>query len=229
MLFSMKITHIDETQDLPVMISDGAWHSIHPFLKTLPNVSVGNPKACRRFLSAVVWITKQGATWRALPKVYGYWNTIYKRFGRWCDVGVFEKLHEHFHAASEISVLLIDSTIVRAHSSAAGASKKNAGQTAEALGRSHGGFTTKLNAAVSDRFLPLRFILTAGTRHDIREAPALIAGYSCKYVIADTVSYDSDALRTEIVAQGDVAVIRPRNNRVEERPYDKFCINFATS
>ena len=119
-------------------------------------------------------------------------------------------------------MLLIDSTIVRAHSSAAGASKKNAGQTAEALGRSHGGFTTKLNAAVSDRFrFPLRFILTAGTRHDIREAPALIAGYSCKYVIADTVSYDSDALRTEIVAQGDVAVIRPRNNRVEERPYDK--------
>ena len=81
MLFSMKITHIDETQDLPVMISDGAWHSIHPFLKTLPNVSVGNPKACRRFLSAVVWITKQGATWRALPKVYGYWNTIYKLSG----------------------------------------------------------------------------------------------------------------------------------------------------
>ena len=100
--------------------------------------------------------------------------------------------------------------------------KKNAGQTAEALGRSHGGFTTKLNAAVSDRFrFPLRFILTAGTRHDIREAPALIAGYSCKYVIADTVSCDSDALRTEIVAQGGVAVIRPRNNSVEERPYDK--------
>ena len=107
-----------------MMISDAAWQIIHPFLKTLPNVSVGKPEACRRFLSAIVWITKQGATWRALPKVYGYWNTIYRRFGRWCDAGVFEKLHEHFHDAGEISALLVDSTIVRAHSSAAGAPKK---------------------------------------------------------------------------------------------------------
>ena len=77
-------------------------------------------------------------------------------------------------------MLLVDSTIVRAHSSAAGAPKKNGGQVStEALGRSHGGFTTKLNAAVSDTFLPLRFILTAGARHDVSQAPALIAGYTC--------------------------------------------------
>ena len=123
-LFCMKTQHIDETQDFPVMISNAAWQSIHPFLKTLPNVYVGNPEDCRRFLSALTWITKEGATWRALPKVYGYWNTIYRRFGRWCDAGVFEKLHEHFHEAGELSALLIDSTIVRAHSSAAGAPKK---------------------------------------------------------------------------------------------------------
>ena len=120
----MKTTHIEATQDLPVMISDAAWDSILPFLKTLENVYVGNPEICRRFLSGVVWITKEGATWRSLPKVYGYWNSLYRRFGRWCDAGVFEKLHEHFHDAGEISALLVDSTIVRAHSSAAGAPKK---------------------------------------------------------------------------------------------------------
>ena len=120
----MKTRNIDKTQNFPMMISDAAWQSIHPFLKTLANVYVGKPEDCRRFLSAIIWITKQGATWRALPKVYGYWNTIYRRFGRWCDAGVFEKLHEHFHDAGEISALLVDSTIVRAHSSAAGAPKK---------------------------------------------------------------------------------------------------------
>ena len=120
----MNTEKTDETQDLPVMISDAAWQSILPFLKASTNVYVGSPEDCRRFLSAIVWITKQGATWRALPKVYGYWNSIYRRFGRWCDAGVFEKLHEHFHDAGEISALLIDSTIVRAHSSAAGAPKK---------------------------------------------------------------------------------------------------------
>ena len=219
-LTAMNTKNIDETQDLPVMISDKAWQSILPFLKASANVYVGNPEDCRRFVSAIVWITKEGATWRALPKAYGYWNSIYRRFGRWSDAGVFENLHEYFHEAGELSALLVDSTIVRAHSCAAGAPKKNGGQDSEALGRSHGGFTTKLNAAVSDTFLPLRFILTAGACHDVPRAPALIAGYACKFVIADA-AYDSDAFRAEIVAQGGVAVIRPRKNRVQERPYDK--------
>jgi transposase len=166
MLSAMETEKINETQDLSVMLSDAAWNSLLPFLKVFPNVYVGKPETCRRFLSVLVWITKQGATWRALPKAYGYWNTIYRRFGRWCDAGVFEKLHEHFHDAGEISALLVDSTIMRAHSSAAGAPKKNGGQESEALGRIHGGFTTKLNAAVSGTFLPLRFILTAGACHD---------------------------------------------------------------
>ena len=172
----MNTKNIDETQDLPVMISDKAWQSILPFLKASANVYVGNPEDCRRFLSAIVWITKEGATWRALPKAYGYWNSIYRRFGRWSDAGVFENLHEYFHEAGELSALLVDSTIVRAHSCAAGAPKKNGGQDSEALGRSHGGFTTKLNAAVSDTFLPLRFILTAGACHDVPRAPCVDCG-----------------------------------------------------
>ena len=217
MLFSMKTENIPSTADLPVEISDAAWQSLLPFLREFPNVYVGNPETYRTFLSALVWITKEGATWRALPKTYGYWNSIYRRFGRWCDAGVFEKLHQHFHEAGEISALLVDSTIVRAHSCAAGAPKKNGGQDSEALGRSHGGFTTKLNAAVSETFLPLRFILTAGACREVKQAPSLITGYACDFVIADT-AYDSDALRSEIVAQGGVAVIRPRENRVEDRP-----------
>ena len=59
---------------------------------------------------------------------------------------------------------------------------------------------------------PLRFILTAGARHDVTQAPALMTGYTCQYIIADA-AYDSDALL--------VAVIKPRKNRVEDRPYDK--------
>ena len=98
--------------------------------------------------------------------------------------------------------------------------KKNGGQAAEALGRSPGGFTPKLHAAVSDTFLPLRFILTAGACHDVRRAPALIAGCTYAAVIADA-AYDSDAFRAEIVAEGGVAGVRPRRNRVQDRPYDK--------
>ena len=73
---------------------------------------------------------------------------------------------------------------------------------------------------MNDAFLPLRFTLTAGARHDMTQAMALIIGYTCQYIIAD-VAYDSDALRETIVTQGAVAVIRPRKNCVEDRPYDK--------
>ena len=123
-LISMTPENTDATQNLPIVISDAAWRSILPFLKASENVYVGDPETCKRFLSALLWMTKEGATWRRLPKAYGYWNSIYRRFGRWCDAGVFEKLHQHFHDAGEISALLVDSTIVRAHTSAAGARKK---------------------------------------------------------------------------------------------------------
>ena len=100
--------------------------------------------------------------------------------------------------------------------------KKNGGQvSAEALGRSHGDFTTKINAAVSDTFLPLRFILTAGACHDVPQAPALIPGYTYGAVMVSDTAYDSDAFRADIVAQGGLTVIRPRNNRLEDRPYDE--------
>ena len=64
---------------------------------------------------------------------------------------------------------------------------------------------------MNDAFLPLRFTLTAGARHDVTQAPALITGYTCQYVIADA-AYDADALRETIVSQGAVAVIRPRKS-----------------
>ena len=83
----METQNIADSQELPVELSDAAWNSILPFLRDCRNVYVGTPEKCRHFLSAVLWITKEGATWRALPKVYGNWNAIYRRFSRWCDAG----------------------------------------------------------------------------------------------------------------------------------------------
>lgn len=91
----------------------------------------------------------------------------------------------------------------------------------EALGRSRGGWTTKLNIAVSMEFTPLRFTLTAGQCHDdITQASELIADYSCEYVIADA-AYDSDTFQSEITAQDAELIICPRKNLVEDRLYDE--------
>ena len=97
--------------------------------------------------------------------------------------------------------------------------KTSGGQTSQALGRSRGGFSTKIHIAVDGLGNPLHFMLTAGQRHDITCAETLIDGYNSEYVIADT-SYDSMALIESITQRGAVPVIPPRANRRDSRTYD---------
>ena len=101
-----------------------------------------------------------------------------------------------------------------------GGLKKNGGQAEQALGRSRGGFSTKIHVNVDALGNTLRFLLTGGQRHDITQAEDLIAGYEFERVIADR-SYDSDDLLPRIAEQEAEAVIPPRKNRKEQRDYDK--------
>ena len=89
----------------------------------------------------------------------------------------------------------------------------------EALGRSRGGFSTKLHAACDALGNPLRFVLSVGQRAEITQADALLAGYRAGAVIADK-GYDSDALVSKIRLSGSDAVIPPRSNRRDQRSYD---------
>ena len=72
--------------------------------------------------------------------------------------------------------VMLDATIVRAHSSAAGYEKNS--QEKEALGRSRGGFSTKIHALCDALGYPLKFILTGGQRSEITQADALVADIS---------------------------------------------------
>ncbi len=107
-----------------VRLRDDQWTKIRDFLRQDPNAYVGNEADCRRFVEAVKWISRSGAQWRLLPHEYGNWNTVYKRFARWCDHGVWERMLEHFAADPDMENGIVDSTIVRAHACAAGAPKK---------------------------------------------------------------------------------------------------------
>ena len=111
-----------------ITLTDEQWQKILPFLRSHPNIYVGQENECRKFLEAVLWIARSGAQWRLLPAGYGDWNTVYKRFARWSAQGVFEQLHHSLAGDADLEHLLIDSTIIRAHPSAAGASKKVAGK-----------------------------------------------------------------------------------------------------
>ena len=100
------------------------WSRILQFVRSCPEVYVGNEQDCRRFLAAVFWMLRTGAQWRALPDSYGKWNTVYKRFLRWCERGVFEQMQAALADDPDMEHLLLDSTIVRAHPCAAGAPRK---------------------------------------------------------------------------------------------------------
>ena len=77
----------------------------------------------RKFLEAVHFFTVHNITWRALPTEFGNWNSVWKRFWRLSQSGVFDAFFEALAAMSDSAhlVQMFDSTVVRAHVSAAGA------------------------------------------------------------------------------------------------------------
>ena len=77
----------------------------------------------RRFLEAVHYFCVHNITWRALPAEFGNWNSVWKRFWRLSQAGVFEAFFDALAATSQTAhlVQMFDATVVRAHVSAAGA------------------------------------------------------------------------------------------------------------
>lgn len=77
----------------------------------------------RKFLEALHYFVVHNITWRALPEKFGHWNSVWKRFWRLSRSGTFEAFFDALAAMSETAhlVQMFDSTVVRAHVSAAGA------------------------------------------------------------------------------------------------------------
>ncbi len=102
----MKKKKTDNTQKLPLQIEDSVWDRIQHFFENRPGRRGENSESCRLFFSAILWIAEENVSWCALPTGYGKWRTIYQRFKRWCNAGVFELLQAHFHTDKEISTIL---------------------------------------------------------------------------------------------------------------------------
>ena len=103
-------------------------HKIIEFLRQHRRAYVGDETTCERFLDGVYWMARSGAQWRELPAAYGHWNSVYKRFTRWCPSGIWTDMFKHFAHDPDLEWLMLDSSVVRAHPCAAGASKKTVGK-----------------------------------------------------------------------------------------------------
>jgi transposase len=93
------------------------------------------------------------------------------------------------------------------------------GQDEQALGRSRGGFGTKIHAAVNGLGLPVKLLLTPGQAADVTQAKTLIEGVPFEVVIGDK-GYDSKEVVAAIKGQGGEAVIPSRKSTLAQRVID---------
>lgn len=170
----------------------------------------------RNFVEAVLWWRRTGVPWRDLPAQFGPWKTVFNRFNAWSKRGKWDRLFEFVKTDVDEEWQSIDSTVNRVHQHGAGA---KGGAEANAIGRSRGGWSTKVHLVVDALGLPLAFEITEGQRHDIIPAQDLVERTEPICLLGDK-AYDSDAFRRHLDQSGCQAVIPPKANRVEPADYD---------
>jgi transposase len=197
-------------------INESAWSKIFNFFKTLKNIYTGNETKLKQFTEGLFWISRTGAQWRELPNVYGKWNSIFKKFNEWAKKDIWSKLLAFCANDPDMENVMIDSTIVRAHACAAGYGD----QEIEGLGRSKGGFTSKIHAMVDGLGNLLKIIITPGQHHDITQAIPLLEGIKDANVLADR-GYISSLVREHIINKNSIPVIPSKSNSKSPIDYDK--------
>lgn len=110
-------------------LTDEQWNQLAPLLPP-QRPRTGRPSLDHRtILNGILWIKRSGSAWRDLPERYGNWKTVSSRFYRWQKRGIWAdvlaRVQECADQAGKVDweVQMIDSTVIRAHQSAAGAKK----------------------------------------------------------------------------------------------------------
>jgi transposase len=103
------------------VLNDEQWERIAPLLPG----KLGDPGRSaadnRLFVEAVLWLVRAGAPWRDLPPCFGKWGTVWKRFRRWAEKGVFERVFAALSGEPDFEYALIDGTIIKVHRHGTGA------------------------------------------------------------------------------------------------------------
>ena len=178
-----------------------------------------NRQQLRTFLESVYFIMRTGAQWRELPKCYGKFKTVHKRFASWAKKNIWNDMLSFFAEDADMESVMIDGSIVRAHACASG--YKKGSEEEQALGRSKGGFTTKIHALVDALGNPLKFILTPGQASEIKQGPKLIEGIIGANVLGDK-AFDCNEFLNQIISQECTPIIPPRSNRIVYREVDYY-------
>ena len=200
--------------------SKSQWRKISRFLPGKPEDPGRTAYDNRLAFEALLYMAREGCRWRALPDEYGLWGTLYQRFRRWLEQGVFDLLSEIFIAKYRVSVVMVDGTIVPVHQDGTGARKALGTPEDQAIGISRGGRTTKILAASDENGNPIAALLLPGNAGESPHTEELIEEIEADSFIGDK-AYDSNRLIEWLRDRGTEPVIPPRRNRVIKRSYDE--------
>jgi len=175
-------------------------------------------------LNAILYVAEQGCKWRGLPSRFGNWHSIYTRMNRWAKSGVldrvFEKLQTEQIVRIKIEAFSLDSTSIKVHPDGTGALKKRP----QAIGKSRGGWNTKIHMVAADARTAVVFALSPGNAHDAPEGRALLEDLGPMPeglpMLMDK-AYEGNETRQLVLDLGMIPVVPPKSNRLDPWEYDR--------
>jgi len=114
-------------------LNEEQWARIEPFVPGGRKGRRGPRTNNRRFVEALIWMARSGGRWRDLPERYGDYQTVKRRYYRWIEMGVLEKLFAALSQQADLDWVSVDSTSIRAQPQAAGARRKRGERTPRVL------------------------------------------------------------------------------------------------
>ncbi|MBK1976566.1 IS5 family transposase [Brevundimonas diminuta] len=184
--------------------------------------SHGKPRVDdRRVLSGIIFVNRNGLRWRDAPAAYGPHKTLYNRWKRWSEAGVFIRMMEGLSGAqTERRTVMIDATYLKAHRTASSLRGKKGG-LGRLIGRTKGGMNTKLHAVTDANGRPISLFMTAGQVSDYTGAAALLDSLPRAQWLLGDRGYDADWFGDALQAKGITPCIPGRKTRTEPIRYDK--------
>ena len=215
---------------------DWEWNAIRHFLPWQRSRRGGRPWADHRLvINGIVWILKTGSPWRDLPSEFGKWQTVYNRFRRWTIEGLWDRIYELLlKRAGELRKIdselwCIDGSVIRAHRCASGMiSQCEKRDEMVALGRSRGGYSTKLHVLTDGNGFLLSLTVSPGQAHESTEVSCLLANCHVNLSrranrpqhIAGDKGYSSSKIRKIFKDKKIVPVIPTRSNEATQAEFD---------
>ena len=203
-------------------ITEDQYARIAPYLPVQRgNVSLSNLQV----LNAILYVAEHGCKWRGLPARYGNWHTIYMRMNRWSKSGVLDRVFEQLQRQRNRAPQAGSGVAGQHHRQGAsrwdGGAKKNGPQS---IGRSRGGWTTKLHMVAADARTAVTFSLSPGQAHDAPEGRKLLRRLGHQRAGPALVmdrAYEGDATRQLALDLGFTPVVPPLKTRRKPWVYDR--------